>query len=187
MQERKREREKERKREGERERERERERDEGREDVNKRRGRGGEEEGGGRKHEEGGTSGEQEKLIEKREREREMERDREEEKRTDLSSSFGRFRSTLFPGGKEPRWRTENMGKSALKTTEKCGETVGKHLPKWKTAPKKLPPPIRKTDLQVCAPADNISKLVTKRGEKGGRQRKREGEREESLQERERR
>ena len=71
-----------------------------------------------------------------------------------------------------------------MQTAEKYGKTTRKTLTEFRTAPKKLPPPARKTDLQVWAAAAQISKLETKnkgkRDEDKGREREgeREGERE---------
>ena len=70
-----------------------------------------------------------------------------------------------------------------MQTAEKYGKTTRKTLTEFRTAPKKLPPPARKTDLQVWAAAAQISKLETKTKAKGmktkeERERERERERE---------
>ena len=68
-----------------------------------------------------------------------------------------------------------------MQTAEKYGKTTRKTLTEFRTAPKKLPPPTRKTDLQVWAAAAQISKLETKTKEKGMKtkeERERERERE---------
>ena len=49
----------------------------------------------------------------------------------------------------------------------KIWENYTEKLTEFRTAPKKLPPPTRKTDLQVWAAAAQISKLETKTKAKG--------------------